>query len=103
MLKTIIKSVLILSIAAMAIIFSSGAWAADMSKALCIPNQAGGNIVLTGAKHPTEDALIVMATVPSGEVFYGSWALVGKTTVMIIWENGKTSAFNGNQFKPCEL
>lgn len=87
--------------AAVIISFSINSVAA-INNALCAPNDAGGNIILTKAKSKSGESIVV-SIARSGIAAYGTWALIGEYTIMVIWESGRSSLFDVSMFKPCKL
>lgn len=78
---------------------------AHAMNALCMPNRAGGTIVLTNAKASgSKDSFVVFSTTNSGgSTLFGKWLLIGKHTVMIKWPNGSVSTFRADDFSRCTL
>lgn len=91
----IIMLVVVMYFAVMALIFTSGAWAAV---AVCAANQAGGQIILT-----FNERRIAYSTNSTGYTMLGVWSMIGDKTVRIAWSDGGNTVAHVSSFEPCEL
>ena len=65
-----------------------------------LPNKSGGKIVATDRPCPKkggEGLLYVYSHIPSGEVLQGCWTVMDNT-VVVMWNNGKMTVHNENDF-----
>lgn len=77
------------------LLLSQSAWAEAW---LEMANQAGGKILLLSGKcRGKEEGRMVITTTPSGDNLGGCWYYFADM-VHIVWDNGKTSSFNPNDF-----
>lgn len=85
-------------------LFLTTAQAKEAPQALCLPNKAGGRIILTKQVSEKHGLPIVIAHAENGTMLYGHWILVGKSTVLVVWaDKGDMSVFDARKFIPCEL
>jgi hypothetical protein len=72
------------------------------SRGLCMPNQAGGTIILfPGVKHNGAIRALVLSTTEGGQALQGTWDTLGQESVVVTWVNGSTSVFNNTAFRGC--
>jgi hypothetical protein len=63
-----------------------------------MPNEAGGKILLLDSKcENSENGKLVIATSPKGNNLHGCWYYFSEM-VHIVWKNGTTTSYNGNDF-----
>jgi hypothetical protein len=62
-----------------------------------MPNNAGGKILLLSSECKGGKGKMVIATTPKGDNFNGCWYFFAEM-VHVVWENGKTSSFDVNDF-----
>lgn len=71
-------------------------------KWLEMPNEAGGKILLINSKCKNDGSgKLVLATTPGGGNVGGCWYYFANM-IHVVWENGKTSSFEPNDFTPRE-
>lgn len=61
-------------------------------------NNAGGKIILMTSECRSGKGKMVIATTPQGDNFNGCWYYFADM-IHIVWENGKTSSFEPNDFQ----
>lgn len=66
-----------------------------------MPNNAGGKIILTTHECASGKGKMVIATTPEGDNYNGCWYYFADM-VHVVWDNGKTSSFEPNNFRPKE-
>jgi hypothetical protein len=62
-----------------------------------MPNEAGGKIILLAGECNNSRGKMVIATTPSGTNINGCWYYFAEM-IHIVWQGGKTSSFNPNDF-----
>lgn len=77
---------------------------AQQNNSMCANNAAGGTIVLTKATNPeAPGSYIAISSTNTGQAMYGSWALIGETTIIINWIPSGVSMFQITDFYMCRL
>jgi hypothetical protein len=57
-----------------------------------LPNEAGGQILLTNAKGPCKNGLLMMSTVKSGEYLQGCWSPYDEQ-VFVVYADGSSRMY----------
>lgn len=95
-IKNYAQSILFVLLGIAALIYSTTARARDLAS---MPNQAGGEIVLTDIPANTGSSHVVYSRAPNGDTIFGRWT-AGKRYVVVVWDDtGTVKLFDYSDFR----